>query len=162
MVNFKNVEYRSAIVSKPVEEVLEAIKTVVDNNKKYSKIDSINSNGYGYDLVIHSSIFNDKGKIKLDVTLYQKNNDSTQIISKTLHWSKFGAERDSNLSSSLISNVLNELGLKEDLKKFKRETFVKGSKSFGNIIFYEVKSFVKLVIIAVICLFIIGILKAIF
>ena len=157
--NFHIVESEIEMVNKPLDEVLDAIKIVVEKNNKFQEIMFIQKNEDAYHLQIKTVLYSNMLKRILSVNL---NNSSNQTMIQCFTKDSNSRNPAPGLSRKLVKETLKELNLEEQAKDFSRRSNKNEIQSLAGGFGKEVMSIVKLIVIIFIILILIVIIGSIF
>lgn len=137
---YHDIEDEIEAISKSPEEIMEAIKAVVDKSPKFKEIMAIDKYQGKKRILIKGNIYNSMLKRVLFVYLTPFNANITQIRCIT---------KDSQRSTppgqarNLIKETLKELGMEEKAKEFSKGSHKKEAKSLGKGVIKETFSILK-------------------
>jgi hypothetical protein len=152
---FLIIESETEAINKSPEEILEAIKSVVNKNPKFKEIMAIDKYQGKDRILIKGNIYNKMLKRVMIVYLTPFNENITQIQSITRDNQR---STPPGLSRKLIKETMKELGMDNQAKKFSRESNMKEIKSLGKGAAGGIISLVKIVIFFIVILLIIGVI----
>lgn len=152
---YYNIESETESINKSPEEILEAIKSVVNKSPKFKEIMAIDKYQGKDRILIKGNIYNKMLKRVMIVYLTPFNENITQIQSITRDNQR---STPPGLSRKLIKETMKELGMDDKAKKFSRESNINEIKSLGKGVAGGIISIVKIVIALIVILLIIGVI----